>query len=81
MHPKTRAKTTSYCKRCLFTIRKGELVNVDVAPLGYSHINCRAAILDGTGRTIHPDFKHFLDHMDPEEVGKVLGSKENKLEN
>lgn len=80
MKAKTRAKVFSYCKRCMFSIRKGELVNVDVSPLGYTHINCRAAVLDGTGRKIHPDYKHFLDHMDPEEVEKALGRKENNIE-
>ena len=60
MEPKTRAKTKAHCTRCLFEIRKGELVSVSVAPVGYHHLNCKAAVEDGTGRQIHPDFKHFL---------------------
>ena len=64
MQPKTRARTRAHCTRCLFDIRKGELVNVSTTPIGYNHLNCKAAIEDGTGRQIHPDFKHLLKGFD-----------------
>lgn len=64
MKPHTRAKTHAHCTRCLFDIRKNELVTVSTAPTGYNHLNCKAAIEDGTGREIHPDFKHFLKGFD-----------------
>ena len=75
MEHKTRARTDAYCVRCMFQIRRGELVNVSSEPVGYRHINCRWAIEDGTGRKIHPDFKHFLNNMDPVEVERILGKR------
>lgn len=74
MEKKTRADKTCYCTRCMFTVWKNELVSVSVGPSAYAHINCSAAIRDGSGRRIHPDFKHFLDHMDPERVEEILGA-------
>lgn len=73
MNAKTRAKLKTYCVRCYFTIYEGELVNVETEPVGYRHINCRAAIEDGKGRQINPDYKHFLKGFDPDKLDKVLG--------
>lgn len=74
MNPKTRARVKAYCTQCKFSIRAGELVNVSTHPAGYRHLNCKAAVMDGSGRHIDPDFKHFLDHMDPETVERILGN-------
>jgi len=74
MNKKVKALRPHWCYKCQFEIRKGELCYQELSKdATFFHILCSAAIQDGTGRKINPDFKHFLDHMDPDKVKAILG--------